>query len=184
LAQLRSTYILAEGDSGLLVVDQHRAHERVLYEKFMHGLEDGSPQAQPLLTPATVQLAPREHSVLQENLEALRKLGFDLEEFGADCFLLRAVPIAFIKKDPVRLLAEIAEDIAAAPATNIQSRREQALITMSCKAAVKAGDALGKEEMEQLLADLSAASRPYTCPHGRPTVMTISNFELDRKFHR
>jgi len=184
LAQLRSTYILAEGDSGLLVVDQHRAHERVLYEKFMQGLEDGSPQAQPLLTPATVQLAPREHSVLQENLEALRKLGFDLEEFGADCFLLRAVPIAFIKKDPVRLLSEIAEDIAAAPATNIQSRREQALITMSCKAAVKAGDALGKEEMEQLLADLSAASRPYTCPHGRPTVMTISNFELDRKFHR
>ncbi len=184
LAQLRETYILAEGENGLLVVDQHRAHERVLYEQFMRDLENSNNQSQPLLTPATVQLNPREAAVLQENLEELRSVGFSIEEFGADSFLLRAVPVAFLKKDPVRLLTEIVEDMAASPNAQIHSRREKALITMSCKAAVKAGDSLGREEMERLLSDLSAATRPYTCPHGRPTVMTISNFELDRKFHR
>jgi len=184
LAQLRETYILAEGEDGLLVVDQHRAHERVLYEEFMRGLENHNNQSQPLLTPLTIQLGAREAAVLQESLEELRAVGFDLEEFGADAFLLRAVPVAFLKKEPVRLLTEIVEDMAASPNPQIQSRRERALITMSCKAAVKAGDALAPEEMERLLIALSGASRPYTCPHGRPTVMTISNFELDRKFHR
>jgi len=184
LAQLRGMYILAEGETGLLVVDQHRAHERLLYEQFMRNLEDQERQSQPLLAPATIHLGPRECAVLQESLEELRAFGFDLEEFGGDCFLLRAVPVAFLKQDPIRLLSEIVEDLAASPDAKIHSRREQALITMSCKAAIKAGDALAPEEMEELLRALSQASRPYTCPHGRPTVMTISNFELDRKFHR
>lgn len=184
LAQLRETYILAEGENGLLVVDQHRAHERVLYEQFMRGVEEHTSHSQPMLAPATVQLNPREAAVLQENLAELRSFGFDLEEFGADSFLLRAVPIAFLKKEPLRLLNEIIEDIAASPGAQLHSRRERALITMSCKAAVKAGDPLALEEMDRLLCDLAATQRPYTCPHGRPTVMTISNFELDKKFHR
>jgi DNA mismatch repair protein MutL len=189
LAQLRSTYILAEGESGLLVVDQHRAHERVLYEQFMRELA-GTGQTQALLTPATVNLGAREAAILKDNLADLTVLGFGIEEFGADCFLVRAIPTAFLKKDPVRLLTEIVEDLATTPDAQLSStgqvsvRRERALITMSCKAAVKAGDPLGLEEMARLLDDLSATNRPYTCPHGRPTVMTISNFELDRKFHR
>ncbi len=184
LAQLRSTYILAEGENGLLVVDQHRAHERVLYEQFMQELGERNTPTQPLLTAATLQLGARESAALQENLEALQALGFALEEFGAECFLLRAVPLAFLKQDPIRLLTEIVEDLAVSPAANIEARRERALVTMSCKAAVKAGDSLAPEEMDELLSALSEANRPYTCPHGRPTVMTISNFELDRKFHR
>lgn len=184
LAQLRSLYILAEGDSGLLVVDQHRAHERVLYEQFMREAEEKNAHTQSLLTPVTVSLGARESAILQENMEEMTAFGFAIEEFGADTFLLRAVPTAFMKKDPARLLMEIVEDLATAPSGAIASRREKALITMSCKAAVKAGDPLTMEEMERLLADLSASTRPYTCPHGRPTVMTISNFELDRKFHR
>jgi len=178
LAQLRRTYILAEGDSGLLVIDQHRAHERVLYEQFSSAER---PASQHLLTPASVQLRPQEAAALKEALPQLQALGFELEEFGAETFLVRAMPAVFIRQDPAGLLSEIAETARDGDKT---SRREKTLITMACKAAVKAGDELQLPEMVELLRALGDTGRPYTCPHGRPTVMTISNFELDKKFHR
>jgi DNA mismatch repair protein MutL len=178
LAQLRRTYILAEGDSGLLVIDQHRAHERVLYEQFSQAER---PASQHLLTPVSVQLRPKEASVLKEALPQLQALGFELEEFGAETFLVRAMPAVFIRLDPAGLLTEIVETLLDGDKT---SRREKTLITMACKAAVKAGDELQFPEMTELLRALADTGRPYTCPHGRPTVMTISNFELDKKFHR
>jgi DNA mismatch repair protein MutL len=189
LAQLRATFILADSEQGLLVVDQHRAHERVLFERFSAGREEKRPESQALAIPATVHLGRAEADLLLQHVESLGELGLELEQFGADSFLVRRVPVALAKQDPAGVVRDLVEDLAAASLrgggpTSLEVRRERARISLACRSAVKAGDALTAEEMGELLAELCRTSRPFTCPHGRPTVMTISNFELERRFHR
>jgi DNA mismatch repair protein MutL len=185
LAQLRQTYILAESRQGLLLVDQHRAQERVLYERFTEARLSRRAGAQALLEPVAVQLGPREAAVVAEQLEELACLGFDLEPFGTNAYLVRAVPSVLAKEDPKALVHDLAEDLAGEPAGRaLEQRRERLLIALSCHSALKAGDALTHEETAELLHALAATARPYTCPHGWPIVMTISNFEIDRKFNR
>lgn len=185
LAQLRQTYILAESGQGLLLVDQHRAQERVLYERFAEARLSGRGASQALLEPASVQLAPREAAALADQVEELRGLGFDLEAFGRDSYLVRAVPAELKGEQAAELVSDLAEELAAEEGgKSIARRRERLLITLSCRSAVKAGDVLSYEEMVELLRTLSATARPYTCPHGWPIVMTISNFEIDRRFNR
>jgi DNA mismatch repair protein MutL len=192
LAQLRQTYILAESRQGLLLVDQHRAQERVSYERFTQArlAREGEPgrQAtggQALLSPAAIQVGPREAAVLSQQMEELRALGFDLEPFGSDAFLVRAVPSELARGDVGALIRDIAEELTAEGGeSSTEKRRERLLISLSCHSAIKAGDALTYEEMAELLRALAGTARPYTCPHGWPIVMTISNFEIDRKFNR
>lgn len=185
LAQLRQTYILAESRQGLLLVDQHRAQERVLYERFVQARLSRQGAGQALLEPVVVQLGPREAAVVAEEMDDLSALGFALEPFGRDAYLVRAVPIALARDDPADLVRDLAEDLAAeGDGRALERRRERLLVTLSCRSAVKAGDVLVYEETVELLRDLAATARPYTCPHGWPIVMTISNFEIDRKFNR
>ena len=185
LAQLRSTYILAESAQGLLLVDQHRAQERILYERFAEARLSHRSIAQALLEPAVVQLGPREAAVVAEQLDDLTSLGFELEPFGSDAFLVRAIPVALAKENPSDLVRDLAEDLASESGSqSLDRRRERLLITLSCRSAIKAGDTLAYDETTELLNALSATARPYTCPHGWPIVMTISNFEIDRKFNR
>ena len=185
LAQLRRTYILVESGQGLLVVDQHRAQERVLYERFAQARLGGSGSAQALLEPASVQLGLREAVALAEQMEELSALGFRLEPFGREAYLVRAVPVELAREDAAALVRDLAEELAAEQEERaLQGRRERLLITLACRSAVKAGDALSYEEMAELLMSLASTARPYTCPHGWPIVMTISNFEIDRKFNR
>jgi DNA mismatch repair protein MutL len=185
LAQLRETYILAESGGGLLLVDQHRAQERVLYERFAQSRLSQQAHSQALLSPASVQLDPREAAALADELEDLRAVGFELEPFGRDAFLVRAVPAEFTGKDAPAFLRDLADELLdSGPEAAVTRRREQVLITLCCRASVKAGDGLSFEEMVELLRALAATARPYTCPHGWPIVMTISNFEIDRKFNR
>ncbi len=185
LAQLRSTYILAESAQGLLLVDQHRAQERVLYERFAEARLSHRSIAQALLEPAVVQLGPREAAAVAEQLDDLTSLGFALEPFGSDAFLVRSIPAALAKENPSDLVRDLAEDLASESGSHsLDRRRERLLITLSCRSAIKAGDALAYDETTELLNALSATARPYTCPHGWPIVMTISNFEIDRKFNR
>ena len=185
LAQLRDTYILAESRAGLLLVDQHRAQERVLYERFTGARLSQRPAAQALLSPASVQLRSQEAAAIAEELDELRALGFDLEAFGRDAFLVRAIPAEMKDSDAADLVRDLAEELAADDANrSIERRREKLLITLSCRSAVKAGDRLSYDEMLELLRALAATARPYTCPHGWPIVMTISHFEIDRKFNR
>ena len=185
LAQLRQTYILAESRQGLLVVDQHRAQERVLYERFAEARLSRSAGSQALLEPASVQLGPREAAALAEQMEELARVGFELEAFGRDAYLVRAVPTELKGEDAGALVRDVAEELAGEEGEkSVARRRERLLITLSCRSAVKAGDALSYEEMTALLQALSGTARPYTCPHGWPIVMTISNFEIDRKFNR
>jgi DNA mismatch repair protein MutL len=185
LAQLRRTYILVESSQGLLVVDQHRAQERVLYERFAQARLGKSGSAQALLEPASVQLGHREAAALGEELEEMSALGFRMEAFGRDAYLVRAVPAELAKQDAAALVRDLAEELAAGREERaLERRRERLLITLSCRSAIKAGEALSYEEMAELLRALAGTSRPYTCPHGWPIVMTISNFEIDRKFNR
>jgi DNA mismatch repair protein MutL len=185
LAQLRQTYILAESAQGLLLVDQHRAQERILYERFTQARLSRQSSSQVLLEPASVQLGPREATSLAEQLDDLSAFGFEIEAFGSDSFLVRSVPAALARDDPAAVVRDLAEDLAAeAGVSSLERRRERLLVTLSCHSAVKAGDALSYEETVELLDALTATARPYTCPHGWPIVMTISNFEIDRKFNR
>jgi DNA mismatch repair protein MutL len=185
LAQLRQTYILAEGNQGLLLVDQHRAQERIYYERFTQARLSQGRDKQSLLSPAVVQLGPREASVLGQQMEELAALGFELESFGTDAYLVRGVPAELARTDPATLVKDLAEELTAeASESSVERRRERILITLSCRSAVKAGDPLTYDEMVELLQALTGTARPYTCPHGWPIVMTISNFEIDRKFNR
>lgn len=185
LAQLRDTYILAESRAGLLLVDQHRAQERILYERFTEARLSQRPPSQALLSPASVQMRAQEAAAITEQLEELKALGFEVEPFGSDAFLVRAVPAEFKNSTALELLHDLAEELCADSANrSLERRREKLLITLSCRSAVKAGDRLSYEEMTELLRDLAATARPYTCPHGWPIVMTISHFEIDRKFNR
>ncbi|UCC68439.1 MAG: DNA mismatch repair endonuclease MutL [Armatimonadota bacterium] len=185
LAQLRQTYILAESRQGLLVVDQHRAQERVLYERFAEARLSRSGGSQVLLEPASVQLGAREAAALGEQMDELRGVGFEIEAFGRDAYLVRAVPVELKGEEAGGLVRDVAEELAGEEGErSVERRREKLLITLSCRSAVKAGDALSYEEMAALLGALSGTARPYTCPHGWPIVMTISNFEIDRRFNR
>jgi DNA mismatch repair protein MutL len=185
LAQLRSTYILAESQAGLLLVDQHRAQERILYERFAQARISQRPHSQALLTPISVQLGAREAAAISEQMDDLRGIGLELEPFGRDAFLVRAVPAELRGGDAESLVKDLADELSAEGAgTSVERKRERLLVTLCCRSSVKAGDRLSYDEMAELLHDLIATARPYTCPHGWPIVMTISNFDIDRKFNR
>jgi DNA mismatch repair protein MutL len=185
LAQLRDTYILAESQAGLLLVDQHRAQERILYERFAQARLSQRPHSQALLTPAAVQLGSREAAAISEQMDDLRAVGFEFEPFGREAFLVRAVPAQLRDGDVEAVVKDLADELSAEGAgTSVERRREKLLITLCCRSSVKAGDRLSYDEMAELLHDLAATARPYTCPHGWPIVMTISNFDIDRKFNR
>jgi len=193
LAQTRNMYILAQTDDALVLIDQHIAHERVLYEKLLAGAEGagaGVP-TQRLMMPFTLELSRREALVVEKRLEDLRRAGFDLEPFGGDSFVVRSVPASVAQKHlkaqggPEEVLREIVDELVE----KTISRRlllpaEEVLITASCKMAVKAGDPLSFDEMNALVADLLRSDNPYTCPHGRPIIVELPNGDLDRKFGR
>ena len=170
LAQSRNTYIVAETDDALLLIDQHIAHERVLYEQMMNGAaakaERWGVVAQHLALPQTIELDAREARVAAERIEALARAEFLLEPFGGGTFVLRAVPAVLAHGDYLGTLRAIIDEMT----TESLSRRllvphETALIMASCKMAVKKGDPLTMEEMTRLLSDLAQMKNPFTCPH-------------------
>jgi len=193
LAQTRNQYILAQTDNALLLIDQHIAHERVLYEKLLAGAEGGGAgvPTQRLMLPFTLQTSRREALVLETRLADLARAGFDLEPFGGDAFVVRSVP-ASVASSPLKAQASPEATLRAIVDELVEktvSRRlllpaEEVLITASCKMAVKAGDPLSFEEMDALVADLFRSDNPYTCPHGRPIIVELPNTDLDRKFGR
>ena len=193
LAQTRNMYILAQTDDALVLIDQHIAHERVLYEQLLAGAEGagGGVPTQRLMIPFTLELSRRETLVVEKRLEDLRRAGFDLEPFGGDSFVVRSVPASVAEKKlkaqggPEEVLRQIVDELVE----KTVSRRlllpaEEVLITASCKMAVKAGDPLTFDEMNALVSDLLRSDNPYTCPHGRPIIVELPNGELDRKFGR
>ena len=195
LAQSRNTYIVAETDDALLLIDQHIAHERVLYEQLMNAATGGGDGgegaarwgvvAQHLALPQTLELSPAEARVAVERLDALAKAGFLLDPFGKDTLVVRAVPARVAGGDYLGTLRAIIDEMTTASTTRrLLVPHESALIMASCKMAVKKGDPLMMEEMTRLLADLARMRNPFTCPHGRPILLALPHREMDRKFHR
>ncbi|HQE91610.1 MAG TPA: DNA mismatch repair endonuclease MutL [Anaerolineae bacterium] len=183
IGQASTMVIIAEGPDGIYLIDQHAAHERVLYERMVSAWLQGKIASQPLLEAETVSLPVAEAAYLEELLPALHTLGFSVEPFGAGTFLVRALPTLLTHLAPGDLLADIAA--GADEQSPIHTELEERLIRRICKrAAVKAGQVLSREEMERLVRDLEQTANPRTCPHGRPTIIQISVEQLIRQFGR
>ena len=184
IGQIGSAYLVAEGPDGLYLIDQHAAHERVLFEKLMaqHGMESIPSQA--LLTPAVVHLPPAQAKLLEGQLDVLNHFGFEVEAFGANTFQVRAMPTLFRGSDPSLALRALVEDFEEDEAP-LQAEVEAKLAGRVCKRlAVKAGQTLTPEEQRALLSDLETCESPRTCPHGRPTMIHLSVDMLERQFGR
>jgi len=184
IGQWQKTYILAESNEGLVVIYQHRAHERILYERLEQSLSPGSPSQQHLVAPITIEFSPAEAAVLEKHLPAFQRLGLSIEPFGRGTFMLRAVPAVLGRMNPERLMKDLVEELTVEPSAKSSDPLAAVLAGLSCHSSIRAGDALGREEMERLLGDLVQTSQPFLCPHGAPVLITLPLAELDRKFVR
>lgn len=183
IGQVGGTYLVAEGPDGLYLIDQHAAHERVLFEKLMKQHESKIP-AQNLLEPAVLQLSPAAASLLSDHLGTLQHLGFRIEPFGPATFRIRAIPALLTSSDPLAAVGVVVEDFEEDEAP-LQAEVEARLAARICKrAAVKGGQILSAEEQRALLHDLETCQSPRTCPHGRPTMIHLSVDLLERQFGR
>jgi len=183
VGQVATSYLVAEGPDGLYLIDQHAAHERVLFERFMSQRNSEIP-AQSLLMPATVELPPANARLLTEQLPMLDSLGFEVESFGPNTFLVRAIPGLLGDLDPAAALRVLVEDFEEDEAP-FQNQVEDRIIARVCKkAAIKSGQAMSHDEQQALLSDLEACQSPRTCPHGRPTMIHLSVDLLERQFGR
>jgi DNA mismatch repair protein MutL len=182
--QLHSKYILSQIKTGLLVVDQHVAHERILYERALKRLETGERASQQLLFPTTVAVQAVVYSLLEELLPHLTGIGFDIKLFGKNTIVVEGVPPDVRAGSEERVLAEMLELYREYQRESPMDARDNLAKSFACRAAVKAGDPLGEQEMRSLIDQLFATKMPYVCPHGRPVVLRIPLEELDRRFGR
>ncbi len=184
VGQVAGMYIVAEGPEGLYLIDQHAAHERILYERLMAQRAGGQVARQGLLEPLVLHMGHVQAGLIAEHLEALNALGFEIEAFGEDAFRLRAVPAILAHQDPARTLEEILQGLAQ-ERNRVGEALEAALVRTICKrAAIKAGQILSDIEMVELVRQLESCRSPRTCPHGRPTMLRLSAQELERAFGR
>jgi DNA mismatch repair protein MutL len=182
LGQLLNTYILAEGRDGLYLIDQHAAHERVLYERIVAARRRGGVPSQMLVVPATLDVSPPQMTMLVGHVDLLAGLGFGVEPFGTRTVLLRAVPAVSAGSAPDALLLRVLGTLAEEG--DADDTLERLSIATACHTAIRAGDSLTSESIAALLADLAATDDPYTCFHGRPTIIAVSRDQLERWFLR
>jgi DNA mismatch repair protein MutL len=184
VGQVAQMYIIAEGPDGLYLVDQHAAHERVLYEQLRAGLTSAHVAAQRLLEPASLELTPAQAAVYEAEADTLAQLGFAIEPFGGFTYRLRAVPEILLKSDPITALSDILAEMAEGAVPLSRQADERLMVTVCKRAAVKAGQTLSPREMQELIQNLERCSAPRTCPHGRPTMIHLSAAQLAREFGR
>ncbi len=184
LVQLRRTYIAFEHDEGMVLIDQHSAHERILYEEFMGMLESGNAPAQRLLFPLTLHLGPAEADAFEANREYLEKLGFEIEGFGGSTLIVSSVPMPHRRFDAERCLRDTLDALTGDRVAGTAARHEHLAATVACKAAIKAGDELSQSEMRALFAALRDTRLPAHDVHGRSSMVQLTWDELDRRFGR
>ena len=189
-SQLFNTFIVFQSDSEMFIADQHTVHERLNYERLMKGVREKELEVQPLLVPVTVELSAKEAQVLKNNTEALMELGMETAPFGGNTFLIRSVPADLAGKNLVNLMKDLVDDLSAQDASGVKSQnrldqaRERTATFLSCRSAVMAGDRLNEEQMVGMINRMREANLPFTCPHGRPTILSIPLSELYRRFDR
>lgn len=184
IGQHHGTYIIAQNDSGLYLIDQHAAHERVNYEFYYEKFGKPEEASQELLLPITLEFTPSESRQLSERLHWFQQAGVYLEHFGGQTFLVRSLPYWFPEGDEKAVIEEMAEWVLSERFIDLAKLREKSSILCSCKASIKANQKLTELEVESLLTRLAACRQPYTCPHGRPIVISFSSYDLEKLFKR
>jgi DNA mismatch repair protein MutL len=184
IGQMHGTYILAQNEKGLYIIDQHAAQERIKYEYFREKVGQVTCELQELLVPLTFEYSVDEAIKIQENQHELEKVGVFLEEFGLNSYLVRAHPQWFPKGEEKEIIEEMIEQLLAMKKVDIKKLREEAAIMMSCKASIKANHHLRNDEIQALLDELRTTTDPFTCPHGRPIIIQYSTYELEKMFKR
>jgi DNA mismatch repair protein MutL len=182
LGQLGNTYIVAEGPDGVYLIDQHAAHERILFEKILNQRSQRQIEIQGLLEPLSLELTPRQEETLKKKAELLAEFGFNLEHFGGRSYLLKAVPAVLIDGNLADAVIEMLDPIAIEEEP--VKRDEKIAQSVACHSAVKAGHTLTSEEMRELIKQLEQTKQPRTCPHGRPTMIHLSSRQLEKEFGR
>ncbi len=185
LAQVHDSFIIAQSNEGMAIIDQHAAHERVLFERLQDQFAAGNIPVQNLLLPAQVELGPADREALLEHLPEFDRLGFAVEDFGGGAFIIKAVPALLAGADYKQLLHDMLDEITAhGRSGRLDALRDGILSTMACHPAIKVHRSLDQREMETLILDLFSCRMPHTCPHGRPTVVRFSTDEIKKMFKR
>jgi len=184
LGQVFGTYWLVELSDKLLIIDQHAAHEKVKYESLCHQIQAGSVPCQQMNPPAILTLSGREEAVYRQYEAYFEKMGFEIEPFGGSEYAIRGVPGDLFGRSPQQLLREVLDELTEGPIHGEPQAITEKLASMACKAAVKGNHAMGAQEAEALTDALLALENPYHCPHGRPTMIVMRKYELEKKFSR
>lgn len=183
LCQVFSTYILAQSNDEFFIIDQHAAHERILYEDLTEKYENKVIYKQELISPLIFDLTHKEKNIIIDNIDLINKLGFDIEDFGHHTIIVRTVPYTFKNEINKQLFIDIADELESLGSYKDEKRKDL-IVMISCKSAIKANDKLTETEILTLLKKLEQTKYPYTCPHGRPTIISMSLFELEKRFKR
>lgn len=184
IGQMHGTYIFAQNEKGLYIIDQHAAQERVKYEFFREKVGEVKKELQDMLVPLTLEYSTDEAIKIQENLDALKEVGVFLETFGHNSFIIRSHPTWFPKGEEKEVIEEMIEQLLSMKKVDIKKLREDAAIMMSCKGSIKANRHLRNDEIQALLDALRMSSDPFTCPHGRPIIIHYSVYEMEKMFKR
>ena len=182
LGQIARTYVLCEGVDGLYIIDQHAADERVVFEKLVNMARQKTQEIQILMEPVPVVMDSHQMSVIEENAEIFNSLGLNIDQIGPETYSIRSVPAVLSKADPVEALNNVLDGISEK--THYESWEEKAAYSAACHSAIRAGQVLSINEMEQLIRQLETSINPHTCPHGRPTMIRLSQGYLEKEFLR
>jgi DNA mismatch repair protein MutL len=182
LGQLANTYIIAEGPDGLYLIDQHAAHERILYDRISAQWAQKEVEVQGLLQPVTIELSPREEETLKANKEILAEFGFDIEPFGNRSYLIRTTPALMARANIVEIVSTLLDSLTSKESLN--PCEEKIAQSLACHGAIRAGQQLSNEEMRELIKQLEQTKQPRTCPHGRPTMIHLNSHQLEKEFGR
>ena len=185
IAQIAKSYILAENNEGLILIDQHAAHERVRFEELMNQFEASSQKKQQLLLPLTIEFSPLEYEIFKQHKETFARLGFEIEVFGKNTFIIHSVPSIVANQNIEEIVLNVISDLSENKQTRAtKNPHEKVIEYMSCRSAIKFGKDLSIDEMAALIRQLDKLKRPYTCPHGRPSMIKLSFDELEKRFKR
>jgi DNA mismatch repair protein MutL len=182
LGQLTNTYIIAEGPDGLYLVDQHAAHERILYDRILAQWSQKEVEVQGLLQPITIEFSPREEETLKASEEFLAEFGFDIEPFGNRSYLIRAIPALVARANIIEIISALLDNLTSKESLN--PWEERIAQSLACHGAIRAGQQLSNEEMRELIKQLEQTKQPRACPHGRPTMIHLSSHQLEKEFGR
>lgn len=184
IGQMHGTYILAQNERGLYIIDQHAAQERIKYEYYREKVGEIKQEVQEMLVPLTFHYSKNDMLIIEEHKEILTKVGVFLEPFGSGSYIVRSHPQWFPKGEEAELIEEIIEQVLDEKRVDIKKLREEAAIMMSCKGSIKANRHLRNDEIKALLDELRQTKDPFTCPHGRPIIIHHSTYEMEKMFKR